>query len=227
MPRVGPGGQQPGSQQPKPKPKPISVGSPNPSGPGPKIGELSVVPIPSQYVAIVQRVAQNTGMPVAVVAAQINLESGWNPNARSPAGAVGIAQFLPSTWEGLHCAGSWWFPYDAFNCYQTFMRQLIAWAGGNLRQALAAYNAGEGNWQAGLGYADTILNEAGGGASVSPGGISVGNITLPPLPSTAQDNWSDYVGNAADAFEDAVRKLGTHSATMMAITRVNEEYSNG
>jgi soluble lytic murein transglycosylase-like protein len=40
------------------------------------------------------------------------------------------------------------------------MKQLLQWSGGNVQQALAAYNAGQGNWQAGLGYANTILAKA-------------------------------------------------------------------
>ena len=46
------------------------------------------------------------------------------------------------------------------SAYINFMKQLLQWSGGNVRQALAAYNAGQGNWQAGLGYADQILSDS-------------------------------------------------------------------
>ena len=35
--------------------------------------------------------------PIAVFAAQVDAESGWNSEARSPVGAQGLAQFMPST----------------------------------------------------------------------------------------------------------------------------------
>ncbi|HKV01676.1 MAG TPA: transglycosylase SLT domain-containing protein, partial [Ktedonobacteraceae bacterium] len=54
----------------------------------------------SQYVAIAQQDAIAAGIPPDYFVRQINTESGFNPNAVSPAGAVGIAQFLPSTAAG-------------------------------------------------------------------------------------------------------------------------------
>ena len=41
------------------------------------------------------------------------------------------------------------------------MNQLLAEEGGNVRDALAAYNAGPANKSAGYGYADSILSQAG------------------------------------------------------------------
>ena len=35
--------------------------------------------------------------PIAVLAAQVHQESGWNPRAVSPVGAQGMAQFMPAT----------------------------------------------------------------------------------------------------------------------------------
>ncbi|EJP2482718.1 transglycosylase SLT domain-containing protein, partial [Salmonella enterica] len=41
------------------------------------------------------RVDWGLNAPVADVAAQLHQESGWNPAARSPVGAQGLAQFMP------------------------------------------------------------------------------------------------------------------------------------
>lgn len=39
--------------------------------------------------------------PIADFGAQIHQESAWRPNARSPVGAVGVAQFMPATAEWI------------------------------------------------------------------------------------------------------------------------------
>ena len=67
------------------------------------LAHASDVTIPraaQQYRATLTRAAHATwGMdaPVSVLAAQIHTESGWNNEARSPVGAQGLAQFMPST----------------------------------------------------------------------------------------------------------------------------------
>jgi Transglycosylase SLT domain len=119
---------------------------------------------------IVTLAASQTGLPPAVVAAQINVESGGNPDAVSPAGAEGEFQFLPSTYTGLGFpAGTEFDPAVEVRAYEKYMTQLLQWAKGDVRQALAAYNAGQGNWQAGLGYADTILANAKTGQGLTVG----------------------------------------------------------
>lgn len=144
--------------------------------------------VPQQYAGDVKWAAGQLRLPVSVVAAQINDESGFNPGATSPTNAQGIAQFEPGTWAGLGCAGS---PYDAaasFKCYVKYMHQLLTAYHGDVRKALAAYNAGPANLQAGYAYADSILRAAGqspglttartGTGQASSGSSSSGNVTL-------------------------------------------------
>lgn len=129
--------------------------------------------VPAQYQDYVNRAAAALGIPAAVVAAQINLESGFNPNARSYAGAEGIAQFLPSTFRA-YGSGSPYNVSDAFNAYVNFMKSLLNDFHGDLRKALAAYNAGPGNIGAGMGYANKILSAAGTGDITTTGSSSGG-----------------------------------------------------
>ena len=55
---------------------------------------------PPEYIAMATAAAQKHGVPVNLFLAQIQLESNWNPNAVSEAGAQGIAQFMPETAAG-------------------------------------------------------------------------------------------------------------------------------
>lgn len=111
--------------------------------------------VPSEYRAMVRKAAQRCpAVPVKVFAAQLAQESGWDSRAQSPAGAQGIAQFLPATWEQYAVDGDGdgerdvWNPADAIasaaelNCVN---RELVAGVPGDrLANTLAAYNAGHG-----------------------------------------------------------------------------------
>ena len=101
------------------------------------------------------------GIPCTVVRAQLNAESGGQPGLTSSAGAEGPWQFLPSTWSGLGCTGSFDDPNGSTKCYAKYMYQLMQQYHGNVRDALAAYNAGPLHISAGYGYADGILAAAG------------------------------------------------------------------
>jgi soluble lytic murein transglycosylase-like protein len=65
-----------------------------------KAAEIAIPRAAEQYRADLIRVA-HSGMgldaPTALLAAQIHQESRWNPNAKSPVGAQGLAQFMPAT----------------------------------------------------------------------------------------------------------------------------------
>jgi Transglycosylase SLT domain len=99
----------------------------------------------SQYVAIAQQDAVAVGIPPDYFARQIEQESGFNPNAVSPAGAVGIAQFLPGTAAGLGINP--WDPVQALRGAATLMANYARQYGGDYAKALAAYNGGTGTVQ--------------------------------------------------------------------------------
>jgi len=78
----------------------------------------------------------------ALLAAQIHAESNFNPFARSPAGAQGIAQFMPGTARAYGLSD----PFDAaqaIDAQARMMRDLLR-RFASVPLALAAYNAGPG-----------------------------------------------------------------------------------
>jgi hypothetical protein len=129
---------------------------------------MMAVSVPAQYQSLVTSAAATLGIPVGVVAAQIDYESSFNPNAVSPAGAQGIAQFMPGTWSS-YGSGSPFNAVNAFAAYVKYMATLLRQEHGSVRDALAAYNAGPGNLSAGYGYADHILAAAGQGTTLTSG----------------------------------------------------------
>jgi hypothetical protein len=97
----------------------------------------------SQYVAMARQDAIAAGIPPDYFVRQIYAESGFDPGASSPAGAVGIAQFEPSTAAGLGIN-----PYDPAQALSGAARLMASYAiqyNGDYAKALAAYNAGSGN----------------------------------------------------------------------------------
>jgi len=114
--------------------------------------------VPAEYEPLLHRAAHTCpGITAPLLAAQIEVESGWNPRAVSPAGAQGLAQFMPATWagEGLDGDGDGvrdpFQPADAIASQALFMCRLLAavsadqrLTGDPLELALAAYNAGLG-----------------------------------------------------------------------------------
>ena len=67
---------------------------------GTGLGTALSMSVPAEYRPLIEE-AGNTCPDVSpnLLAALITQESGFNPKAQSPAGAQGIAQFMPSTWE--------------------------------------------------------------------------------------------------------------------------------
>ncbi len=135
-------------------------------------GGLKAGTVPAGYAALVSAAgAVCPAFPAAVLAAQIQAESGWNPAAVSPAGAEGISQFEHATWAawGADSDGngtsSPFDPGDAIPAQARFdcalAAQMAAAIGAGqitgvsvTDAALAAYNAGPGAVLAAHGIPD-------------------------------------------------------------------------
>ena len=137
--------------------------------------------VPPRFAEPLARAAQRWNVSAALLGAQLYAESNFNPFARSPAGAQGIAQFMPGTARALGLTD----PFDAeasIDAQAHLMRDLLRRLG-SVPLALAAYNAGPGAVAAcgcvppypeTRGYVARILGLLGGaGETVAGGGLEV------------------------------------------------------
>jgi soluble lytic murein transglycosylase-like protein len=107
-------------------------------------GAAAVLPawVPAERRAQVWSAALANGVPPALLAAVLQVESGFDPAVTSPAGARGIAQLMPGTAASLGVAD----PLDAEQAIPGAARLLARHLEefGSPALALAAYNAGPG-----------------------------------------------------------------------------------
>jgi hypothetical protein len=96
--------------------------------------------VPERYAPLLARAAMRWNVSATLLAAQIYVESGFNPFARSPAGAQGIAQFMPGTAAAVGLDDPF-DPAQAIDAQAHLMRDLLRRFAA-VPLALAAYNAG-------------------------------------------------------------------------------------
>lgn len=93
------------------------------------------------YLNAAKSAARKHGIPENLFLRLVQQESGFNPNARSHKGAIGLAQLMPGTARTLRVD-----PHDPKQNLEggaRYLRQMYK-KFGNWRLALAAYNAGPG-----------------------------------------------------------------------------------
>ena len=99
--------------------------------------------VPPRFHDPIARAALRWNVPMDLLAAQLYAESGFNPFAHSPAGAEGIAQFMPGT-AAAYGLDNPYDPVAAIDAQAHLMSDLLRRFGGKVALALAAYNAGAG-----------------------------------------------------------------------------------
>lgn len=91
------------------------------------------------YLEMAKSAARKYGVPEDLFLRLVQQESGWNPNAVSPKGAVGLAQLMPDTADHLGVDET--DPQSNLDGGARYLSMMYA-RFGSWKLALAAYNAG-------------------------------------------------------------------------------------
>lgn len=105
-----------------------------------RIAFLSNLP----YARLIERAALRYSLDELLLAAVIEVESAFNPEAVSPVGALGLMQVMPATAE-VYGKRDLLNPAANVDMGARYLSQMLKTFDGDLELALAAYNAGPGN----------------------------------------------------------------------------------
>jgi soluble lytic murein transglycosylase-like protein len=95
----------------------------------------------AHYQALIRAAASHYGVSSALINAVISAESGYNAGAVSPKGAIGLMQLIPATADRFGVANAF-SPADNINGGTAYLAHLLHVFSGDLKLAVAAYNAG-------------------------------------------------------------------------------------
>lgn len=97
----------------------------------------------AQFAPLIAQVAMEHGLDASLLHAIVTVESGYNPQAKSPAGAIGLMQLMPGTAQ-KYGVRNIWDPLENLQGGARYLRFLQGMFPNKLDLVLAAYNAGEG-----------------------------------------------------------------------------------
>lgn len=117
-------------------------------------------PVPKRFRPAFAGASLDTGLPLSLLVALAQVESSMDPNAVSPAGAVGLLQVMPATARELGLDPG--RPTTNVLAGARYLDGLLVHFDGDLSLSLAAYNAGP-----------AAVAEAGGAPSRSVHGYAV------------------------------------------------------
>jgi soluble lytic murein transglycosylase-like protein len=103
---------------------------------------MAMAPVAATPLELADAAADRYGLPRALVRSVMAAESGFQPSAMSPKGAIGLMQLMPATAQDLGAD-----PHDPaqnVDAGTRYLRDLLEKYNYGLRHALAAYNAGPG-----------------------------------------------------------------------------------
>ncbi|WP_421699816.1 lytic transglycosylase domain-containing protein [Ancylobacter sp.] len=107
----------------------------------------------TSYAAFIDEAAQRFELPANWIRAVLRAESSADPRAVSPAGAMGLMQIMPATWDELRVhyglGADPFDPRDNILAGAAYLRQLHD-RYGSIRAMVAAYNAGPARYEASL-----------------------------------------------------------------------------
>lgn len=174
-----------------------TAGTPGAAGAVP--ASLNAAGASTPFAAQIDAAAAKYGVDPALLRGLVRQESGFDPAARSGAGAVGLTQLMPGTARELGVTDPT-DPAQALDGGAKYLKQQLDRFGGDPAKALAAYNAGPGAVQKFGGvppyaetqhYVENVLHFAEGyrGSAAVPVSSAI-PATAPTAVATSPSQWS-------------------------------------